>query len=293
VTPTVRGPITPAFETADGGLMDLAVAVPGNTSARVSLPAPSDRSRTVWVDRVPREGTVEGDFVSVDVDAGCHVVSTRGAGDLPHSVQAVARRCDVTPPEITVPTDQTITAAGPDGAVATFEDATAIDIVDGTVAVACDAQSGTTFAPGATTVTCSATDASGNAATASFDVTVEYAWEGFLAPIDNVHAGGELIFNEVNAGSAVPVKFRLGGDMGLNVLRAGSSTSRAIPCTSGADPDPVDEVSSATRSGLSYEEVANQYVYVWKTDASFTGCRQLVVALADGTVRRANFKFRK
>src|SRR5213076_1842373 len=48
----------------------------------------------------------------------------------------------------------------------------AVDIVDGALAVSCTPASGSTFPLGATTVTCAATDARGNGRTASFTVTV-------------------------------------------------------------------------------------------------------------------------
>ncbi len=50
--------------------------------------------------------------------------------------------------------------------------ASASDVRDGSVSVNCAPASGTTFALGATTVTCSATDANGNSASESFTVTV-------------------------------------------------------------------------------------------------------------------------
>jgi hypothetical protein len=61
---------------------------------------------------------------------------------------------------------------GPGGATATFS-ATATDGVDGTRPVTCLPASGTTFALGVTTVTCTATDAHGNAASGTFTVTVQ------------------------------------------------------------------------------------------------------------------------
>ena len=79
---------------------------------------------------------------------------------------------DTTPPELTLPEDMTEEATGPDGAAVSF-DATATDLVDGTVTVECNPESGTTFALGTTTVECSATDVAGNTAAGSFSVTVE------------------------------------------------------------------------------------------------------------------------
>src|SRR5204862_6648097 len=66
----------------------------------------------------------------------------------------------------------TAEAASAAGAAMTFT-ANASDIVDGNVAVSCTPASGTTFALGATSVTCSSTDAHGNSASKSFTVTVQ------------------------------------------------------------------------------------------------------------------------
>jgi hypothetical protein len=78
---------------------------------------------------------------------------------------------DTTPPEITCPDDIVAECTGPDGAVVTFE-ATASDAC-GDVTVECVPPSGSTFPIGTTTVTCTATDESGNTAECSLDVTVE------------------------------------------------------------------------------------------------------------------------
>jgi hypothetical protein len=68
-------------------------------------------------------------------------------------------------------TDQTVEATGPDGAAVSYT-ASANDVVDGAVVVSCDKLSGSTFALGATTVTCSASDTRGNQATGSFTISV-------------------------------------------------------------------------------------------------------------------------
>ncbi len=78
---------------------------------------------------------------------------------------------DTTDPVVTVPPDVTTEAAGPGGAAVTFS-ASATDDVDGALTPTCVPASGSTFPLGMTTVTCSATDASGNTGTASFAVTV-------------------------------------------------------------------------------------------------------------------------
>ena len=79
---------------------------------------------------------------------------------------------DTTAPVISVPAGVTVEATGPTGAIALF-DVTALDKADGSTLVDCQPASGSLFAPGSTTVSCSASDASGNSASASFQVTVE------------------------------------------------------------------------------------------------------------------------
>lgn len=78
---------------------------------------------------------------------------------------------DTTLPVITVPADITAAPKSAAGAPVTFT-ATATDDVDGAVTPACVPASGQTFAIGATTVTCTATDKAGNMASKSFKVTV-------------------------------------------------------------------------------------------------------------------------
>ena len=53
------------------------------------------------------------------------------------------------------------------------------------------------------------------------------------------------------------------------------------------------ETVTAGSSTLSYDALADQYVYVWKSDKAWGGmCRQLQVKLAEGsTARTANFNF--
>lgn len=79
---------------------------------------------------------------------------------------------DTTPPSMSLPSDITAEATGPSGAVVNYS-ASANDLVDGAVAVSCSPASGSTFALGTTPVSCSATDARGNSASGSFNVTVQ------------------------------------------------------------------------------------------------------------------------
>jgi streptogramin lyase len=87
------------------------------------------------------------------------------------NVQVLA---DTTPPTITVPSETTVNATSPNGATVSYQ-ATATDDTDPNPTIACDPPSGSMFAIGSTVVSCTATDASGNRATASFTVRVKEA----------------------------------------------------------------------------------------------------------------------
>ncbi len=69
--------------------------------------------------------------------------------------------------------DLTATATLSSGAIVAYSSPSAIDTRDGSVPTLCAPGSGTTFAVGVTTVTCTATDAAGNVGTESFLVTVK------------------------------------------------------------------------------------------------------------------------
>jgi probable HAF family extracellular repeat protein len=76
-----------------------------------------------------------------------------------------------TPPTLTLPASLTVDATSPGGAVVSFA-AMANDAEDGAFLPACMPASGSIFAIGTTTVSCTATDSGGLDATGSFTVTV-------------------------------------------------------------------------------------------------------------------------
>jgi len=115
-----------------------------------------------------------------------------------------------------------------------------------------------------------------------------YSFTGFFSPVNNLPT-----LNAARAGSAVPVKFSLNGDQGLDIFATGYPRSQRMDCDTSAPLDTVEETVTAGSSSLSYDAVADQYVYVWKTDKAWAGtCRQLMVRLNDLTEHVANFKFK-
>jgi PKD repeat protein/lysophospholipase L1-like esterase len=119
-------------------------------------------------------------------------------------------------------------------------------------------------------------------------VTVsEYNFEGFLQP---VAAAPEI--SEVKAGRAIPMKFRLGGDFGINVIAPGSPTSFLVECPANIAASPMEATATAGAGSLTYDPASGTYNYVWKTESSWAGtCRTFDMTLDDGSSHQATFRF--
>lgn len=193
---------------------------------------------------------------------------------------------DTTPPAIAAHADVNAIATGNSAAIVSYTTPTANDLVDGNVAVNCTPASGGSFNVGSTTVTCTAQDSRGNEATRTFAVVVSYAFTGFFQPIDN-----SPTLNAVKAGSAMPVKFSLGGNQGMAIFQS-NPASGVIACGA-TEGDAVEETVTAGNSSLQFDPGSNQYIYVWKSEKAWVGqCRILTVKLKDGSSRSALFKFK-
>ena len=90
---------------------------------------------------------------------------------------------DTTAPTISgMSSDMNVIATTSSGATVTYTSPTALDLMDGSLSVACQPASGSTFALGETTVSYSATDSRNNSDTKAFKVDVAYAWSGCCSP---------------------------------------------------------------------------------------------------------------
>ena len=132
-----------------------------------------------------------------------------------------------------------------------------------------------------------ATDKAGNTASLEHTYSVVYDYQGFFQPVDN-----PPIWNSMKAGSAVEVRFALGGDQGTEIFAAGYPKTEQTNCPGkDARVDAIEKTVNAKASGLSYDRNSNQYVYTWKTDPAWANtCRKLTVQLKDGTIHEALFK---
>jgi hypothetical protein len=135
--------------------------------------------------------------------------------------------------------------------------------------------------------TITATDYAKNTDSKKVTYNVIYNWAGFFPPVD------DSVLNAAKAGSAIPVKFSLDGNQGLDIFATTYPKSIPIQCD-GTDPVGIIEVTmTAGGSSLSYDTATGQYIYVWKTDKKWAGsCRRLEVKLKDGTSHFADFKFK-
>jgi uncharacterized repeat protein (TIGR01451 family) len=196
---------------------------------------------------------------------------------------------DQTAPVISCPTDIEVFLplnTSDTSMAVTYPAATATDNCSSSPTITYSHASGSVFPVGTTTVTVTATDAAGNHSECTFKVNVRYNFNGFFSPVANPPT-----LNAVNAGKAIPVKFDLSGDKGLNIFAAGNPFTVTLNCNTNDPGVDVSETVNAGGSSLSFS--GGQYIYVWKTSSSWAGtCRQLVITLNDGTVHTANFKFK-
>ncbi len=166
---------------------------PGGAVVTFPVPVASDVNGTVAVVCSHESGSI--------FSIGTHTVACGATQDGVYPDQVVttavfAVLADETPPVFSgVPDDITTAATSADGAVVSYAAPTATDAVTGAAAVTCTPASGSTFAPGVTTVTCTASDSSGNEASATFTVDVGPMQPvvSAISPSTGPQAGGDTV----------------------------------------------------------------------------------------------------
>jgi methionine-rich copper-binding protein CopC len=142
-------------------------------------------------------------------------------------------------------------------------------------------------APASQTIRVRGSDPGGLADTDAGVVNVILPTGGFGRPIDD--SSGPVV---VKAGSVIPVKFSLGGNRGIDVLRAGYPASKAYTCGATPPDDANQPAASVGPGGLRYDSGADMYSFQWKTDKAWDDtCRVFVVGLKDGTNLKVAFQF--
>lgn len=116
-----------------------------------------------------------------------------------------------------------------------------------------------------------ATDKAGNSADQKVTYQVVYPWHAYFPET-----------MDGKAGSAVPIKFSLGGDRGTGVIAPGYPASQQVTCDTGEATGAAAPTATPGNSKLSYG--GGQYNYVWKTEKSWSGtCRKFELKLDDGS----------
>jgi len=189
-------------------------------------------------------------------------------------------RLDLTPPDLTGPA---ITVASPSDGWAYMKD----DVVLADYACA-DEEGGSGVAscagpvpsgqpidmtPGGHSFTVTATDNAGNTSSVTHSYVVFAAWKDNL---DMPQLELPPAMTRVNAGSAVPLIFSLGGDRGLDIFEDGYPMVQRIDC---ATREPVTwerEAAADVGGGLRYSP--DRYIFVWKTSKAWEGsCRRVLL----------------
>jgi hypothetical protein len=178
-------------------------------------------------DPTPSCQPAAGDLLSLGVTTvTCSVADSGGLKDSGSFDVTVV---DTTAPKLTgMPADRAVTTHDPSGTTLTYAAPDASDIVDASPAVSCSPASGSHVGLGTTTVTCTATDASGNHRSASFDVVVSYVpLHTATATWGEPVAGSDGTFS-ANHSRTIPVKVRLFVDG--TERTDGTADLRVVPC---------------------------------------------------------------
>ena len=284
-----------ASPTANAGADQTVECAGATTAVNLDGSASTAGSGTInsysWTEGATPLGT--GAMLTVNLPVGTHTITltvtdTGGGSDTDDVVITVQ---DTLAPNISCPSDVVVNLPMNSTAtsmVVNYPAVTATDSCSSSVTVNSTPASGSVFPVGTTTVNATADDGAGHTSTCDFTVTVQYNFAGFFPPVANLPA-----LNIVQAGRGIPVKFSLSGNKGLGIFAAGSPSSGPIVCNSSDPATLLEETVTAGGSSLSYDPITDQYIYIWKTEPGWAGtCRQLVVQLNDGSIHRANFKFK-
>jgi hypothetical protein len=276
-----------AAPVAPSGNIDVepAVALPasgwftGATATRTTGPA--NVTLEVSVDGGPFAAVPQGGGPTVAGD-GVHTVEARGSNG---GTDSTLVPIDSQAPTITIgaPLDGSAYTLG----ATTPTDYRCADSGSGVKTCAGTLAFGAPFAgtAGSRTLTVTAVDNVGNTTSRSVSFKV-FAFSGFFQPVDNLP-----ILNVAKAGSAVPIKFGLGGNFGLSIFRSGYPAATKVACGSTVILDDIEELT--TNSGLQYDATNSRYQYNWKTPKAYAGsCYTIELGLIDGSSRSALFRFK-
>lgn len=185
-----------------------------------------DKLSFVWFDNGQPIATTAQANVTLSIGTHSLVLTVTDVnGAATSSAPRAVLVSDTTPPVFqNLPAAMVLTATSANGATVTYQMPTAIDLVDGTVAVLTDRASGSFFPVGTTTVRFTAADSRSNSATATLTVTVNAPSTGGGAFTISTYAGTGASGATGNGGLASEATFRqitaTGQDLDGNLIVA-------------------------------------------------------------------------
>ncbi|HEX2251032.1 MAG TPA: PxKF domain-containing protein [Gemmatimonadales bacterium] len=233
--------------------------------------------------------SVLGTTVSINAAGSCTITASQAGNDDYMAAEDVSQSFSIhqATPVISW-TPASLTAGAPLGAAQLNATATGVGGVSLSGSFVYNPAAGTMLTGGNHVLSVVFTPESPNyrATQATAIVTVNWSaivFKGFFAPVKNLPA-----VNVLMAGSAVPIKFTVGGYRGQQVLGQ-SPRSVEVTCPAGT-PETIIRPGIAASSGL--RSLGYSYTYVWKTNPSWAGtCRKFILTLIDGSVHEALFRF--
>ena len=267
-----------------------AVEATGSTGAVVTYTAPSatdlvDGSVPVTCDKNSGD-TFELGTTTVSCSA-TDAATNEGSGTFDVTV------VDTTAPVIAAHLDVTAEATSSAGAAVTYTSPAATDNYDASVTVVCAPASGSTFALGDATVTCSAVDAAGNhAISTTFVVHVVYSQSKgrtVLSPLEQVDDPSKLKKSH-QTGSTIPIKFQLFDSKGVPIGTA-KATLQIFDAKGNAVPVKASG-SSNVGNVFRYDPTEQQYIYNLSTKGLSPSVYKIVITLDDGTTIVTYFRLK-
>jgi HYR domain len=261
-TDVTLGPVPTAWPDDSAGIIGCPepMSIGSNGPSHVTIVAPTtpglDYAFTLQYDRtLSPAGVSDGSSVS-------------GFTIITFMLDVVEGSADTTPPVLTdVPADLDMVTEDPAGAALDYAMPSATDDQDPAPTVACDPAPGDVAPIGTTTVTCTATDAAGNAAVAAFDVTVHLASVNWENPV-----GGGL--DRATRGSSVPLKVTAWLD---GQPASGSAVFAVQSC--GPGPSAVEASVAAT-----WQTDPERWMAVLDTSGLTDGCHRVALVVEGASV---------
>jgi uncharacterized repeat protein (TIGR03803 family) len=145
---------------------------------------------------------------------------------------------------------------------------------------------GTVLGPGPQTLTVTAAATTDyNQATASVTINVLYNFSGFLAPLNK-----NMSFN---LGKTIPIKFQL-SDASGNLITSLSAVSSLQIQALDSNGNPVGAPFNPNPAGnCSLRNDGSQYIFNWQSKGLTAGSYEIVLTLADGTVKTSVLQLTK